>query len=49
MLVIYHTDVGRGPASDAGGSDDEECVPSVDFFDANLHVVDKHLTTRPVC
>jgi len=43
VLVIYHTDVG------ASDSDDDECVPSNSFFDHNLHVVDKHLTTRPVC
>ena len=51
VLVIYHTDVGRGPAtsSDPTSEVTEECVPSNDFFDRNLHVVDKHLTTRPVC
>jgi len=51
VLVIYHTDVGRVEASDDDSSEAnaEECVPSNNFFDHNLHVVDKHLTTRPVC
>lgn len=53
VLVIYHTDVGRVEASDDDTSEaaatDVECVPSNNFFDHNLHVVDKHLTTRPVC
>ena len=52
VLVIYHTDVGRGPAaSDAieSSEDDEECVPSNSFFDHNLHVENKHLMMRPVC
>jgi len=51
VLVIYHTDVGRGPASDAASDDDDddECVPSNSFFDHNLHVENKRLTTRPVC
>ena len=51
VLVIYHTDVGRGLAasSDTTSEATEECVPSNDFFDQNLHVVDKHLTARPVC
>jgi len=48
VLVIYHTDVGRGPASDTTFEDDE-CVPSNSFFDHNLHVENKHITTRPVC
>lgn len=45
VLVIYHTDVGSGATSDG----EEECVPSNSFFDHNLHVENKHLTTRPVC
>lgn len=50
VLVIYHTDVGRGPGSDTTAtSEDEECVPSNNFFDHNLHVENKHLTTRAVC
>ena len=52
VLVIYHTDVGRVEASDEDSLETigvEECVPSNNFFDHNLHVVDKHLTTRPVC
>lgn len=44
VLVIYHTDVGASESED-----DEECVPSNSFFDYNLHVENKHLTTRPVC
>lgn len=48
VLVIYHTDVGRGTASD-DTSEDDECVPSNSFFDHNLHVENKHLTARPVC
>lgn len=53
VLVIYHTDVGRSTisatTSEDMGADEEECVPSNSFFDHNLHVVDKHLTTRSVC
>lgn len=52
VLVIYHTDVGRVEATDDDtpeAASAEECVPSNNFFDHNLHVVDKHLTTRPVC
>ena len=48
VLVIYHTDVGRGLTGDDDG-ELEECVPSNDFFDHNLHVQNKHLMTRPVC
>ena len=49
VLVIYHTDVGRGPASDAASDDEDECVPSNSFFDHNLHVENKRLTTCLVC
>mmetsp|Transcript_46039 Transcript_46039/g.97689 ORF Transcript_46039/g.97689 Transcript_46039/m.97689 type:complete len:1010 (+) Transcript_46039:267-3296(+) len=53
VLVIYHTDVGRGAtaSADASGSngDGKECVPSNSFFDHNLHVENKRLATRPVC
>ena len=52
VLVIYHTDVGRVEATGedtAEAATDVECVPSNNFFDYNLHLVDKHLTTRPVC
>jgi len=48
VLVIYHTDVGRGIVGETSG-DIEECVPSNDFFDHNLHVQNKHLVTRHVC
>lgn len=56
VLVIYHTDVGRSTTTSSSDSrtnsveeEEEECVPSNSFFDHNLHVVDKHLTTRSVC
>lgn len=48
VLLIYHADVGRGISSDAPAGD-EECIPSNSFFDQNLHVENKHLTTRPLC
>lgn len=44
VLVIYHTDVNQ-----QAEEDDTECVPSTNFFDHNLHVENKRLTTRPVC
>ena len=49
VLVIYHTDAGRGPSPSDPTSDEDACVPGNSFFDYNLHVVDKHLVTRPVC
>lgn len=60
VLIIYHTDVGRSTTTSEISSNqrtifaevdtnEEECVPANNFFDHNLHVVDKHLTTRPVC
>eukprot|EP00578_Thalassiosira_sp_NH16_P005831 CAMPEP_0181130814 /NCGR_PEP_ID=MMETSP1071-20121207/30070_1 /TAXON_ID=35127 /ORGANISM="Thalassiosira sp., Strain NH16" /LENGTH=724 /DNA_ID=CAMNT_0023216921 /DNA_START=356 /DNA_END=2530 /DNA_ORIENTATION=+ len=49
VLVIYHTDVGRGPASGNHSEEEEECVPGNSFFDHNLHVENKQLNTRPVC
>ena len=49
VLVIYHTDAGRGPSPSDPTSDEDACIPGNSFFDYNLHVVDKHLVTRPVC
>jgi hypothetical protein len=49
VLIIYHTDAGRGPSLLDPTSDEDACVPSNSFFDYNLHVVDEHLITRPVC
>jgi len=40
VVVIYHTDVKNGAV---------ECVPSNDFFDANLHLENQTLNFRPVC
>eukprot|EP00934_Nitzschia_sp_Nitz4_P006733 Nitzschia sp. Nitz4//scaffold3_size479765//445132//447785//NITZ4_000188-RA/size479765-augustus-gene-1.588-mRNA-1//1//CDS//3329551022//6723//frame0 len=47
VIVIYHTDVGRGMEGESG--DTVECVPSNDFFDANIHVENKTVRLRPVC
>ncbi len=49
VLVIYHTDVGRGPSLSDPTSKEDACVHSNSFFDFNLHVFEKHLVTRPVC
>jgi ABC-type Mn2+/Zn2+ transport system ATPase subunit len=50
VLVIYHTDVGRGKElKDAESFELEECVASNGFFDHNLHVSNKHMMHRPVC
>jgi len=54
VLVIYHTDVGRGENGDGDGDDSKdddfvECVPSNNFFDHNLHVENKVLVRRSVC
>lgn len=43
VIIIYHTDVQE---SDDGAVD---CVPSNDFFDANIHLVNHTLVKRPVC
>lgn len=45
VIVIYHTDV---MGSDEDGSD-YECVPGNNFFDANLHLENRTLSTRPLC
>ena len=42
VIVIYHTDV----TDDDGGV---ECVPGNNFFDANLHLENRTLKTRPLC
>lgn len=47
VIVIYHTDVGREIEGDEGNV--VECVPSNDFFDANIHVENKLIRVRPVC
>ena len=43
LLVIYHRDV-----SPEDG-DEEDCVPSSNFFDYNLHVENGYLIERNVC
>lgn len=45
VIVIYHTDV---MGSDESG-DEYECVPSNNFFDANLHLENRTLNMRPLC
>ena len=47
VIVIYHTDVGREVEGESGNV--VECVPSNDFFDANIHVEHKLIVIRPVC
>lgn len=47
VIVIYHTDVGRGREGAEGGV--VECVPSNDFFDANIHVENKLIQVKAVC
>ena len=47
VIVIYHTDVGRETPGEGG--DFVECVPSNNFFDANIHVENKAINIRPVC
>ena len=42
VIVIYHTDV----IDEDGG---HECVPGNNFFDANLHLENRTLNTRPLC
>jgi ABC-type Mn2+/Zn2+ transport system ATPase subunit len=44
VIVIYHTDVRE---NEDGESID--CVPSNDFFDENIHLVNHTLVHRPVC
>jgi energy-coupling factor transporter ATP-binding protein EcfA2 len=47
VIVIYHTDVGRGHKG--GEGEMVECVPSNDFFDANIHVENQVIQLRPIC
>jgi ABC-type Mn2+/Zn2+ transport system ATPase subunit len=42
VIVIYHTDV----IDEDGGT---ECVPGNNFFDANLHLENRTLNSRPLC
>ena len=42
VIVIYHTDV-------TDDDDGVECVPGNNFFDANLHLENRTLKTRPLC
>ncbi|KAL3915209.1 MAG: hypothetical protein SGILL_005755, partial [Bacillariaceae sp.] len=49
VIVIYHTDVGRGQEAEEGSGELVECVPSNDFFDGNIHVENKMMHLRPVC
>ncbi len=46
VIVIYHTDVGSEKEKDGALV---ECVPSNDFFDANIHVEEKMMNLRPLC
>jgi ATPase subunit of ABC transporter with duplicated ATPase domains len=48
IIVIYHTDVGRG--SDTG-SDEEylACVPSNNFFDENIHLEKGFVHVKKTC
>jgi ABC-type Mn2+/Zn2+ transport system ATPase subunit len=43
VIVIYHTDV----QSDENGG--QECVPSNNFFDQNIHLENRTLNKRPLC
>jgi ABC-type dipeptide/oligopeptide/nickel transport system ATPase subunit len=47
IIVIYHTDVGR--SRDNEGTDAVPCVPSNNFFNANIHVEKGFLKMREVC
>jgi ABC-type polar amino acid transport system ATPase subunit len=46
IIVIYHTDVGRGKDE---GPDRVTCVPSNDFFDANIHLDKGFISIRETC
>lgn len=48
VLVIYHADVKEATKGNEFIEDDP-CVHSSNFFDANLHVEDGVLMVRPVC
>jgi ABC-type dipeptide/oligopeptide/nickel transport system ATPase component len=54
IIVIYHTDVqlhttSTPSSSNGGGINGEDCVPSNDFFDQNLHLEHGLLHIRPTC
>lgn len=42
MLVIYHSDGGDGTEAN-------HCVPSQQFFDANIHFENSTIMHRPLC
>lgn len=44
VIVIYHTDVRENEEGES-----VDCVPSNDFFDENIHLVNHTLVHRPVC
>ena len=47
VVVIYHTDVGRGKEGKGGKL--EACIPSNGFFDENIHLEHQLIQLRPVC
>lgn len=48
IIVIYHTDVGRD--TDSGpDKEPETCVPSNNFFDANIHLEKGFVNIRKTC
>jgi energy-coupling factor transporter ATP-binding protein EcfA2 len=49
ILVIYHTDVGRGTKDSGDGEEFVECVPSNDFFNKNLHLEKGLIHVRDTC
>lgn len=46
VIVIYHTDVGREVDIEGRSVD---CVPSTDFFDQNIHLVNGLISIRRTC
>ena len=48
VLVIYHADVQVTEGKEKEEEDDA-CVHSSNFFDANIHVSQGKLILRPVC
>jgi len=51
VIVIYHADVGheQQQQQEQQQQSSSECVPSNNFFDANLHLENKAIQIRPVC
>lgn len=49
VIVIYHFDADVNNSKDGSQSANDACVPSSNFFDANLHVQDGSLDLRAVC